>query len=183
MAEPTRPEPAKTFGRENYIFIPTIAAAAALTPTVAEATAASALDITRVVFEGGEPTLNANTERVELDARAGDDEVYEHIGRTKYEGGDLMGAWDPQAAALSDDKIGWEQFLNTSGNVTGFLAKRENIVRADAIVAAQRLSYVIPVEFGPPTPTKQGSGSAAQAAFKVTFAVTGAPKFDVAVLA
>lgn len=182
MPEPVRPTPAKTFGRENYIFIPTIAAAA-LTPTVAEASGASALDITRVVFESGEPSVNGTTERVELDPRAGDDETFEFIGKTKYEGGEMVGGWNPQAAAGSDDKKGWEKFLNTSGNVVGFLAKRENVVRAQAIAATQRLSWVVPVEFGPPIPTKQGSGPAAQSAFKVAFAVSGSPKFDVAILA
>lgn len=183
MAEPTRPTPAKLFGRKNYIYIPTIAVTAALTPTVAEATGASALDITRVVFADGAPAIAGDTERVELDMRAGDDESYEAIGVTKYTGGQFTGGWDPQAAAESDDVIGWEKFLNTSGNVTGYLAKRENIVRATAIAAGQFLSWVVPVEFGPPIPTEQGSGSAAQAAFQVAFAITGAPKFKVVVLA
>jgi hypothetical protein len=179
MPEPLRPAPAKTYGRENWIYIPTIASAA-LQPTVAEATAASALDITRIAFKDGEPMVNSNTERVRQDERAGDTESYEFIGRTDYEGGDVMMAWQPQAAPGSDGKKAWEKF---PAGTTGFLAKREDIGRATNIIAGQRLSSVVPVEFGPPIPTKKGEGSAAQAAFKSTFAITGAPAFDVVVLA
>lgn len=177
--EPLRPAPAKTHGRENWIFIPTIASAA-LAPTVAEATAASALDITNMLFAGAEPSVNRTTERVRQDRRAGDTDSYEFIGENSYEGGDVVMAYSPQGAAASDGKKAWEKF---PAGTTGFIAKREDIAKATNITAGQRLPYVIPVEFGQPVPMKQGEGAAAQSAFGSTFAITGKPAFDVAVLA
>lgn len=179
MTEPLRPTPAKTYGRENWIYIPTIASAT-LAPTVAEITAGSTLDITRIAFAGDEPNLNSTTNRVKLDRRAGDTEVYEFIGETTYEGGECVMQFSPQAAAGADGKKAWEKFV---AGTTGFIAKREDVARATTPVAGVFLSSVVPVEFGPPIPTKKGDGEAGQGAFKVTWAVTSAPAFSVAVLA
>lgn len=180
MAEPLRPAAAKTYGRENWIFVPTIASAT-LAPTVAEITGASSLDVTRIAFAGGEPELNSTTNRVKLDRRAGDTEAFEFIGETSYEGGDCVMQFSPQAAALSDGKKAWEKFA--AGGVTGYVCKREDIARATTPVAGAFLSKVIPVEFGPGVPTKQGEGEAGQGAFRVTFAVTSQPVFNIAILA
>lgn len=179
MAEPLRPSPAKTHGRENWIFIPSIASAT-LAPSVTEITAASSLDVTRIAFAGATPELGATTNRVRQDRRAGDTESYEFVGETSYEGGEAIMAWQPQAAALSDGKKAWEKF---QAGTTGFIAKREDIDRATAPAAGQFLSSVFPVEFGPAFPAKQGDGEAAQAAFRTSFAVTGPPKFNLAILA
>lgn len=180
MTEPLRPDPAKTYGRENWVFIPSIASAT-LAPTVAEYGAASALDVTRIAFAGATPELNSSTERVKQDRRAGDTEAFEFVGETSYEGGDVVMALSPQAAAGSDGKKAWEKFA--AGGVTGFFAKREDVARATAAAAGQFLNSVYPVELGPGIPMKQGDGSAAQSAFRCTFAVTGPPKFMVAILA
>lgn len=180
MAEPLRPTPAKTHGRTNWIFIPSIASAT-LAPTVAEITAASALDITRIAFAGATPELGSTTNRVRQDRRAGDTESYEFIGETSFEGGEVVMALDPAAAALSDGKKAWEKF--GAGSVTGFVAKRQNVPRATAPAAGQFLSVVMPAEFGIGVPVEQGDGEAAQAAFRCSFAVTGPPAFVVAILA
>lgn len=179
MAEPTRPASAKTFGRENWIYIPTIASVT-LAPTVAEITAGSALDITLMVFSGDEPEMNTTTNRVKLDRRAGDTDAFEFIGETAYEGGDCMFQVNPQAIALSDGKKAWEKFIS---GLVGFVGKRENVGRAVTPVAGQFLSYVMPVEFGPPIPGKKGEGEAGQSAFKSTFAIPEPPKFMLAILA
>lgn len=179
MAEPPRPTAAKTYGRENWVFITTIASAT-LAPTVAEYGAASSMDVTRITFAGDEPALNATTNRVKLDRRAGDTEAFEFIGETQYEGGDCVMAFSPQGAAASAGKLAWEKFVE---GTTGYFAKREDIPRATAVAAGQFLSSVIPVSFGPPIPLKKGEGEAGQGAFKVTFAVTDPPKFNLAVLA
>lgn len=179
MAEPLRPDATKTFGKENWIYIPTIASAT-LAPTVAEINAASALDITRIAFDGSAPELGSTTNRVRLDRRAGDTESFEFIGETAYEGGDMILQWNPQAAAAADAVKAWEKFVS---GLTGYLAKREGVARATTPAAGQFLSVVMPAEFGPPVPTKQGSGEAAQTAFRSTFAVTSAPAFKLAILA
>lgn len=179
MTEPLRPSAAKTYGRENWIFIPTIASAT-LAPTVAEITAATALDITRIAFAGAEPTFNATTNRVKLDRRVGDTEAFEFIGETSYEGGECVMQFSPQAAAGADGKKAIEKFVT---GLTGYLAKREDVARATTPIAGQFLSWVVPVEFGPPIPAKQGEGEAGQAAFKTTYAVTSAPGVNLAILA
>lgn len=179
MTEPLRPDPAKTYGRENWIFIPTIASTT-LAPTVAEATAASALDITRIAFAGATPELGSTTNRARQERRAGDTESFEYIGETQYEGGDAVMQVSPQAASGADGKKAWEKFA--AGGVTGYIAKREDVARATAVTAGQFLTSVYPVEFGPGIPMKQGDAEAAQSAFRCTFAVTGQPKFMVAVL-
>lgn len=181
MAEPLRPDPAKTYGRENWVFIPSIASAT-LAPTVAEYNAASALDVTRIAFAGATPELAGSTERVRQDRRAGDTESFEFLGDTSYEGGDVVMALSPQAAAGSDGKKAWEKFA-AGGVVTGFFAKREDVARAVAAAAGQFLTAVYPVEIGGGLPMKQGDGAAAQAAFRTTFAVVGQPKFMIAILA
>lgn len=180
MPEPLRTTPAKLFGRENVVFIPTIAATATLSPTVAEITGASAFDITNVVFADGEPTLEAAIERVRQDRRLGDTNSYEFLGATDYTGGEAVMAWQPQAAAASDGKKAWEKF---PAGTTGFLARREDIAKATAFAATQRLTWVVPVEFGQPTPLKKSEGAASQAAFRAPFGITGEPKFDVAISA
>lgn len=180
MADTLRPDAASLYGRENWIFIPTIASAT-LAPTVAEATAASALDISRIAFEGATPELGATTNRIRQERRAGDTESFEDIGETQYEGGDCVMAVQPQAVAGSDGKKAWEKFA--AGGVTGFIGKREDVARATAVTAGQFLSSVIPVKFGPGIPVPQGSGETKQAAFRCTFAVTGKPAHMVAVLA
>lgn len=180
MAEPLRPDPASLYGRENWIFIPTIASAT-LAPTVAEGTAASSLDITRIAFAGATPELNATTNRVRQERRAGDTASYEDIGETQYEGGDCVMAVSPQAASGADGKKAWEKFA--AGGVTGFVAKREDVDRATAVTAGQFLTSVIPVKFGPGIPVAQGDGETKQSAFRCTFAVTGQPAHMLAVLA
>lgn len=179
MPEPLRPLPAKAYLRENWIFIPTIASAA-LAPTVAEATGASALDFTNMVFADAAPTPEQNTELVEQERRLGDAGLYQSIGPTTYTGGQVTAAFNQQGVAAADDVKFWEKF--SAGNITGFLAYRINVAKATAILAGQFLD-VYPCEFGPLMPVKQGQGAGAEGAVRGSWAITSAPKFKVAVLA
>lgn len=179
MVAPLRTAPSTTHGKENWIFIPSIASAA-LAATVAEATAASALDITDLAFSGATPEVTANTERVRQERRAGDTSSFENIGETAYEGGEVSIAWRPQDDEGEDGKKAWEKF---PVGTTGFFAKREGVAKNADIVAGQHFTYVMPIELGPPIPGKTGEGSAGQSSFRSTFAITGEPQFDVVVLA
>lgn len=182
MPEPLRTAPAKLYGRRNWIFIPTIASLT-LAPTVAEATGASALDLTNIAFDDGAPSPTQETELVQMKRRFGDTKVYQGIGETSYNGGDVTYAFDPQGAAASDPVKLWEKWLNSSGTVTGFLADRMNIARATNIIAGQFLAAVYPVEIGPSMPGAAGEGATAEGSATCRFAITGEPKFKVAVLA
>lgn len=181
MPEPLRPPPAKLYGRRNWIFIPVIASAT-LAPTVAEASGASSLDITRIAFLDGAPNPTGETSLVELERRFGDTEVFEGIGETKYSGGDITYAFDPQGAAGTDPVKLWEKWLNSAGTVTGFLADRMNVQRAAAIAAGQFLN-VYPAEIGPSMPGSKGEGQTAEGSATCKFAITAKPAFKVAVLA
>lgn len=181
MPEPLRPAANKAFGRENWIFIPTIGSAT-LAPTVAEATGAAALDITGIAFADGAPAPSQNTELVEQLRRAGDTEVAQFIGTTSYAGGAMDYQFNPQAAAASDGVKLYEKIKNAPGTVTGFLARRLGVDRAANIVAGQFLD-VYPVEFGPSMPGKKGDGANSETSATTTFAITAKPAFKVAVLA
>jgi hypothetical protein len=181
MAEPLRPAAAKLYGRENWIFVPTIASAT-LAPTVAEASGASSLDITNIAFSDGAPSPSKNTNLAEQQRRFGDTATYQFVGTTTYGGGDVTYQFDAQGAAASDPVKAWEKFSNASGTVTGYFVNRQNVGKATAITAGQFV-HVYPVEIGPSMPVKSGDGEGAEGAAVATFAITSAPAFKVAVLA
>jgi hypothetical protein len=181
MAEPLKPAANKTYGRENWIFVPTIASAA-LAPTVAEVTGASSLDITRIAFRDGAPNITQNTNLVEQQQRLGDTDTFEFIGTTKYSGGVMDYQFDPQGAAASDGVKLWEKIQNAPGTVTGFLVRRLGVGRAVTPIAGQFID-AIPVEFGPSLPGKKGDGESAETSAQCSFAVTAKPAFKVAILA
>lgn len=175
MAEPLRPTPAQVYGRENWIFVPTIASTTA--PTATELAAASAIDITNIVFNDGAPTPSQSTNLVSQNRRFGDTTESQFVGTTTYAGGEVTYALDPQAAAGSSGKKLWEAI---GAGVTGYLVRRQGVARATAPAAGQFVD-VYPVQFGPSMPTRSGDGEAAEAAAVCTFAVTSAPAFNKAV--
>ena len=179
MPEPLRPSPAKAFTRENWFYIPTIASATKA-PTVAEATAASALDFTNMVFADGAPTPEQNTNLVDQNRRYGDAANYQFVGTTTYGGNKLTAAFNQQAAALADAVKFWEKFQ--AGNVTGFFGYRANVPKATAVTAGQFMD-IFPAEVGPLMPTKSGDGEGAEGAVTGMWAITDTPAFKIAVLA
>jgi hypothetical protein len=180
MAEPLRPNPVKTFGRENWIFVPSIADTSA--PTVAEVTGASTLDITRIVFRDAGPNFARTTNVVTQNARYGDTVDRQAIGKTTYGNAEMFYQFDPQAASGANGRKAYEKFLNTSATVTGYLVRRQAVQRAVAVAAAQNVD-IYPVEFGPSQPTNQGSEDSVEAAASCTVVVTDTPAFNVAIAA
>ena len=173
MAEPLRPAATKTFGRENWIFVPTIADKGA--PTAVEVTAASALDITRIAFgTTGRPAQSTN--RTTAERRLGDTQTYESIGTSTVTGGDLVYAFADQAAAGSDGKKLYEKI---PAGTTGYLVERVGVSR-DLAPAAGQFVNVYPVEFGPSFPARAGDGESAESAMTAAFAVTDEPEINVA---
>lgn len=173
MAEPLRPAATKTYGRENWIFVPTIASITA--PTAAEVGAASALDITRILFaSSGRPAQSTN--RVTSERRLGDTQTYESIGTSTVTGGDMLYAFADQAVAGSDGKKLYEKI---PAGTTGFLVERVGVSRATAPTAGQFVN-VYPVEIGPSFPARAGDGEAGESAMTAAFAVTSEPKINVA---
>lgn len=167
MAEPLRPASRSTFGKENWIFVPTIADIAA--PTVAEITSASALDITNIAFRSGRPAPSQSTSTVTAERRVGDTKARQRLGTTSYSGGEMTYQFDPQAAAASDGVKAWEKF--GAEGTTGFLVRRQGVAKATTPVAGQFVD-VFPVEFGPSMPTSVGSDDSEETAAVCTFVVT-----------
>lgn len=178
MPEPLRPLPTKIFGRRNRIIVPSIASLT-LAPTVAEATGASALDVSRMLFANGTDEPDMTTDAAELDRMWGDTESYEFIGETKYTGGMLVYIMAVQSAAGSDGRKLYEKI---PAGFTGFMIDRLGTPRATNVIAAQRVN-VMPIEIGPSFILPQGDGASAQSAAKARFAITGPIAQDVAVLA
>ncbi len=176
MAEPLRPASTKTFGRENWVLIPTVANINAITAT--EWNSASALDITRIAFAStGKPSQATN--RVTAERRLGDTKTYENIGVSNVTGGDLIYAFSDQAAALSDGKKLFELIPEGSSFV---LAQRRGVGRAVAGTAGQFYN-AYPVEFGPSFPADAGDAESAESAMSAAFAVTGEPAINKAIAA
>lgn len=175
MAAPIRPASTKAFQREKWAFVPTIANTAA--PTVLEVNAAGALDISCYLYDStGRPSQSTN--RVTTERRICDGAQYQQVGITTYEGGEMLYAYDPQAAAASNGKKAAEKMV---AGTTGYLVRRLGVdVNTD--FAASQFVDVFPVEFGPAMTTKVGDGETAEVGKTQSFAITGPPAFDKALV-
>ena len=176
MTAPIRPASEKAYGREKWVYLAACAAVGA--PTAAEVGAGTILDISCMLFgDSGRPSQTTN--RVKKAKRVCDTVVYEQIGDTSYEGGEIKYAFTSQGAAASNGVKAWEKFPS---GTTGFLVQRTGIdVNTD--LATGQFVNVFPVEFGPPMPTIEGSDEAAETAAVQTIAVTSTPSFKVAIVA
>tara|TARA_R100000655_G_scaffold109699_1_gene165025 strand:+ start:7936 stop:8472 length:537 start_codon:yes stop_codon:yes gene_type:complete len=176
MAEPYRPGATKTYGRENWVLIPSVNDINAITAT--EWNAASSIDVTRVLFAStGKPSQATN--RVTAERRLGDTKQYEFIGTSNVTGGDMLYAFADQEAAASDGKKLYEALPE---NTTSVLAQRRGIPRATTAAAGQ-FYHAYPVEFGPSFPADAGEGESAETAMSCAFAVTGEPAINKAIVA
>lgn len=170
------PASEKAFGKEKWVFVPTIADITA--PTVAEVTGASTLDVSCFLFDTTDkPSKNTNT--VTKTRRICTTVQYQQIGTTTYSGGELVYALQTQAAAASDGKKAWEKFPE---GTTGYLVRRLGI-DYDTDLAAGQYVDVFPIELGPGMPTTVGDGESAESGAMNTFAITSAPAFIKAIAA
>jgi hypothetical protein len=165
-----RPAGTKAYGRDSWVFVPTIADLES--PTVAELTGVSTLDMSCYFYaETGKPSQTTN--RVTRPKRVCDTVTFEQIGDTTYAGGDALYALNPQAAAASEGKAAYEKFPE---GTTGYLVRRLGI-DVDTAIAAGQFVDVFPVEFGPAMPTTTGDAEAAEVAAMQAFAITAQPAF------
>ena len=171
MPEPLRPDASKLYGRENWVLIPDVEDINAI--TVAEWSAASSFDISRVIFAtAGKPTQSTN--RVTTERRLGDTKTYERVGTSNITGGDMLYAHDDQAADGSD---GQKMFETIPEGSTFVLAQRRGVPRATAATAGQTY-HAYPVEFGASFPAEAGESEAAEGAMTAAFAVYGEPAIN-----
>ena len=176
MAEPLRPAATKLHGRQNYILVFDYADINAI--TVAEATATSSIDVTRILFaDTGKPAQSTN--RVTAQRRLGDETTYEYIGDSQITGGDMLYAFADQAPAGDDGK---KLFEALPAGTTAALVQRKGVARAVDVTAGQFYN-AYPVEFGPSFPADEGDAEAAESAMTCAFAVTGPVAINKAIAA
>lgn len=177
MAAPIRPNGVQTFGKEKWVFVPTIADPSA--PTVTEVTAGTVLDVTGYFYADGFDGFGADTSRVSAPRRVLDTRQDQRLGLTTFTMGDLTYAYDPQAAAASDGKKAFEKLLEAA---TGYFVRRVGI-DADTDLAAGQFVDVISVELGPQIPVKTSSGEDGEAAIRQAVGATGTLEVNVAIVA
>ena len=176
MAAPIRPAGTKHYLRDKWVFVPTLTSTTA--PSLAELNAASALDITKMMFSSSaRPALSTNMARAPK--RVGDGETYEFVGESQATVGEIRYSFNPQAAALSDGKKAFEKF---PAGTTGYLVNRLGIDR-DTDLAVGQFVTVYPVEFGPQHETPEGDGEGAEVAIVQPVAQTGPKSLNKAVVA
>lgn len=180
MAEPLRPDATKTYGKKNWLWIPTWSGYTAGTgPTVAQITSASGLDVTRILFADGAPNPSQETNLVDQQRRWGDTSIAQFVGETKHGGGQMDYQMASQAAAASDGVKLWE--LIPEGT-TGFLVRRLGVARATTPIAGHFVTGWA-VEFGPSLEIEKGEGENAESGATCMFAITAPPVKRVAVVA
>lgn len=171
-----RPAGTKNWGNTMVVFVPTLTSLTS--PSVAEATAVSALDVTKMFYQSS-PMPDASTDMVEAPMRIGDVESYEFTGQTKWTLGEVRYSFNPQAAAASDGKKAFEKFPQ---GTTGYLIVRRGMNRDTALAVGQFVS-IYPVEFGVQVESTEGDGAGSEVAIKQGVAVTSTPSINKALAA
>lgn len=176
MTTPLRPAAVTALSNENWIFVATIASQAA--PTATEINAAGSLDFTNIAFNDGTDRPAQNTNLATAERRIGDGGQYQYVGISTYTGGTLLYQFDPQSSTGADGRKLWEKIPS---GTTGFLVRRLGVAQGTTPAAAQKVD-VYPVQFGPSMPTTVGDQDSAETAATASFAITGPPSFNVAVV-
>lgn len=177
MAAPTKPRKVQANGKTSYWLVPAIVAQDA--PTALEVNAVTGINLSCTLlkdFEG--PT--ATTSKVTLPEYLCETESFEANDTTTVSIGDIMGGFDPQAAAASDDKEAFE-FLRDG--FEGYLVRRQgvaaDVASPDATVG--QFVDVIPVEIAKAIPTQSSNAAEGIYTFSAAVSVTGAASWNVAV--
>lgn len=176
MAAPIRPAGVKAYLKDKWVFVPTLTSTTA--PSLAELNAASALDISLMMYESSaRPSQSTNMARAPR--RLGDGATYEFVGESQASIGELRYSFAPQAAALSDGKKAFEKF---PAGTTGYLVNRLGIDRNTDLATGQFVT-VYPVEFGEQHETTEGDGEGAEVAIVQPVAQTGPKSLNKAIVA
>lgn len=176
MAAPITPAKKLANGKDHWWLVETIADTTA--PTVAEVGAG--LNVTGVLLADYED-LSATTEKVALPRVMLETVETEINGATTVSAADMRITLQPQAATGTEGKEAYE--LVKDGFV-GFAVRRQDVLDAasDAVTAGQFVD-VIPIDITTAVPGKTSNGPDGVYIATVPISVTGAPDFNVAVVA
>lgn len=179
MVAPVKPRKVQANGKDSWFLVPAIADLSA--PTVAELNATGGINVSCTLlasFEGPSST----TPKVTLERFLCETEQYEANDTTTYSLADIQGGFDPQAAASSDDKKAFEFLRN---GFTGYAVRRQGKkadVDAPEFVAAEFVD-VLPVDIAKAVPGKSNTDASGIYTFTAAGSITGAPEWNVAVVA
>ena len=179
MVAPTKPRKVQANGKTSYWLVPAVAVKTA--PTATEVNAATGINLSCTLLKDFEGP-SASTSKVTLAEYLCETESYEANDTTTVTIPDIVGGFDPQAAAASADKKGYEFVKN---GYTGFLVRRQGI-QADTAspdVTSGQFVDVIPVEIAKAVPGQSNNDSSGIYTFSAAVSVTGPAEWNVAVAA
>lgn len=177
MAAPLKPQKKTANGKDTWWLVPAVADITA--PTIAEINSASGLNVTCFMLAEQEG-FSVSTSKSSLSRLLCETSTTEGIDTTTWSMPDIMGVFDPQAAA---DAVGKEFWELVKDGFTGYAVRRQGVKSdVDSDVTAGQFVDVAPVEFGPATPTKTANDGSGIYDFMSTVAITDAPAFNVAVV-
>lgn len=174
MVAPTKPRKVRANGKDSWWLVPTVADVEA--PTVLEINTATGINISCAVLAEGD-SLAATVNKVTLPAYLCETETFEGIDNIAWSMGDVVGGFDPQAAASSDDKEAFE-FLRDG--FTGFAVRRQGVAATSGDAIAGQFFDVVPVDISRAVPDKSSGDSSAIYVFRAAASVTGSPGLNVA---
>lgn len=179
MVAPVKPRKVPMNGKQSFWLVPAIAIQSA--PTILEINAVTGINLSCTLlktFTGLRPTFNKAT----LDPVLCETDSYQGLDNTGWEMSDLAGAFDPQAAEASTDKLGFE-FLREP--FTGFAVFRNGVVSNSATPEATTGQFfnIAPVDITAAADVSDPSQATAIASWLAGVAVTGAPSMNVAATA
>lgn len=178
MVAPIKPQKKTANGKDTWWFVPTIAVPGA--PVITEVNSTSGLNFTCFLMaeQDGVTGATAKATLARLLCETGTSEV---IDETTWSMADVVGVFDPQAAADADGKKAWAKFKD---GASGYFVRRQGVVNStDVTVSTGQFVDVIPVEVGPATPGKSATDASGIYTFTCAVSITSSPTFNVAVVA
>lgn len=166
MAAPINPTGVGVQGNTKVVWVESLTSLTS--PSAAEINAATSLDVSYYLYEGGwAPGVNAN--RVSSPRRLASRTTTERFGTTTETLGDLVYLVDPQAATGSNGKKAYEKFVE---GATGYFVERPGKDADTDIVSGDKVT-IYPVELGPQVITGDTTDEASEYQVVQPVSVTG----------
>jgi hypothetical protein len=179
MVAPVKPRKVQANGKDSWWLVPAIADLAE--PSVTEINAATGINVSCTLLASYEG-MTASTAKVTLERFLCETEQFEANDVTSYTMSDIVGGFDPQATAASDDKKAFE-FLRDG--FVGYAVRRQGVTSdsatPDAVVG--QFFDVVPVDIARAIPGKSNTDASGIYTFTAPVAVTGKPELNVAAVA
>jgi hypothetical protein len=177
MAAPITASKKPANGKTTYWLVPAIASDTA--PTDDEINAAEGLNITGFMM-ADQDSFTASTSKVTLPRLLIETTTTQAIDETTWDMPDIVGVFDPQAAAGANDKKFWALVKD---GYDGFIVRRQNVTsKTDADVTAGQFVDVAAITIAVPTPGQSATDASGVYQFVAGCTIL-APKFNVAVVA